>query len=64
MQGRDDDGTTAVVAVEVALRLSAGVARPGVLAPAEAFDPADVLNALKPCGVAWRIDLEPPRSPT
>lgn len=46
VQGTDTYGTTAVIAAESALRLTAGQARPGVLAPAQAYDPAQFLNAL------------------
>jgi hypothetical protein len=49
--------TTAAVAVEAAQRLLIQpLARYGVLAPAEAFDPKDFLNALAPHGVTWSIE--------
>jgi short subunit dehydrogenase-like uncharacterized protein len=53
--GTDTYGTTAVVAVEGARRLVADGAAPGVLAPAQAFDPADFLDALAPRGVRWTV---------
>jgi short subunit dehydrogenase-like uncharacterized protein len=55
VQGPDTYGTTAVIAVEAARRLVADSARPGVLAPAQAFDPASFLNFLAPHGIRWTI---------
>lgn len=46
IRGTDTYGTTAVIAAEAACRLATGTARPGVLAPAQAFDPRDFLAAL------------------
>jgi short subunit dehydrogenase-like uncharacterized protein len=58
VRGGDVYGLTAVTAVHGAALLAAGeAARAGVLAPAEAFDPADFLAALAPHGVA--VELEP-----
>jgi len=54
--GPDTYGTTAVIAVEAARRLATGSAEPGVLAPAQAFDPTDFLDFLAPHGIAWNID--------
>src|SRR6266511_2760272 len=54
--GRDTYGTTAVIAVEAAHRLVTDPARPGVLAPAEGYDPAEFLDFLAPHGVRWTID--------
>jgi short subunit dehydrogenase-like uncharacterized protein len=57
VQGHDMQATTAAVAVEAAQRLlvqpPAGF---GVLAPAEAFDPKDFLDALATHGVTWSIE--------
>jgi short subunit dehydrogenase-like uncharacterized protein len=55
VSGPDTYGTTAVIAVEAARRLAADGAKPGVLAPAQAFDPADFLDFLAPYGVGWSI---------
>jgi len=46
IRGTDTYGTTAVIAAEAACRLADGTAKPGVLAPAQAFDPRDFLAAL------------------
>ncbi|MFC0042190.1 saccharopine dehydrogenase family protein [Actinomadura rayongensis] len=54
--GPDPYGLTAVIAVEGALRLARGDARPGALTPAQAFEPAGFLDALVPHGVAWRVE--------
>ncbi|MGH3378027.1 MAG: saccharopine dehydrogenase family protein [Actinoallomurus sp.] len=54
--GPDTYGTTAVIAVEAARRLATGSAEPGVLAPAQAFDPTDFLDFLAPHGITWNID--------
>ncbi|HEY3870550.1 MAG TPA: hypothetical protein VGM10_19455 [Actinocrinis sp.] len=62
-RGVDTYGTTAVIAAEAARRLVVGVmgtagksiVRPGVRAPAEAFDPADFLDWLAPHGLSWSI---------
>ncbi|MEO3754342.1 saccharopine dehydrogenase NADP-binding domain-containing protein [Streptomyces sp. B6B3] len=53
--GTDGYGLTAVIAVEGALRLVAGGSAPGVLAPSQAFDPADFLAGLEPHGVRWSV---------
>jgi short subunit dehydrogenase-like uncharacterized protein len=54
VHGHDMQATTAAVAVEAAQRLvTQPQARPGVLAPAEAFAPEDFLDALAPHGVTW-----------
>ncbi|MEU6828525.1 hypothetical protein ABZ894_07710 [Nocardia beijingensis] len=44
------------MAVETAIRLAEGATAAGALAPAEAFDPADFLDALAPFGITWRIE--------
>jgi short subunit dehydrogenase-like uncharacterized protein len=54
--GPDMYGVTAVVAVESACRLAVEGARAGVLAPAEAFDPASFLDSLAPHGVRWSVE--------
>jgi hypothetical protein len=54
-QGTDTYGTTAVIATESALRLAGGEAKPGVLAPAQAYDPADFLNTLAEYGIHYTI---------
>ena len=56
--GTDGYGLTAVIAVEGALRLVAGEPAPGVLAPAQAFEPADFLTALERHGVRWGVRAE------
>ncbi|GAB2632589.1 saccharopine dehydrogenase family protein [Nocardia goodfellowii] len=54
--GPDTYGTTALTAVEAALRLATSPPSAGVLAPAQAFDPADFLAALRPHGLRWTIE--------
>jgi hypothetical protein len=44
-----------VIAVEAARRLVADGAGPGVLAPAQAYDPAGFLAFLAPRGISWTI---------
>jgi short subunit dehydrogenase-like uncharacterized protein len=56
VRGRDTYGTTAVIAVESARRLVADPAKPGVLAPAQAYDPTDFLDSLGPYGTHWDIE--------
>lgn len=58
VEGVDTYGTTAAIAVECALRLAEGQARPGVLAPSQAFDAAEFLDHLAEQGVRWRIENE------
>jgi short subunit dehydrogenase-like uncharacterized protein len=55
VEGPDTYGTTAVIAVESARRLIADPAKPGVLAPAQAYDPTAFLDSLLPHGVRWTI---------
>ncbi|MGP4017304.1 hypothetical protein [Saccharopolyspora sp. 5N708] len=55
-KGVDGYGTTAVIAVEGARRLVVDGAKPGVLAPAQAFDPANFLDFLAPFGVTWSVE--------
>ncbi len=56
VQGTDMQGSTAVIAVESARRLVADGARPGVLAPAQAYRPVDFLEFLVRHGVQWSVD--------
>jgi hypothetical protein len=56
VRGIDTYGTTAVIVTEAARRLAEGTARPGVLAPAEAFNPADFLDWLAPFGLSWSVE--------
>lgn len=55
VRGPDTYGTTAVIAVEAAHRLVAADAQHGVLAPAQAFDPASFLDFLGHHGITWAI---------
>jgi short subunit dehydrogenase-like uncharacterized protein len=55
-RGTDAYGITAVIAVEGARRLAEDGAKAGVLAPSEAFDPADFLDFLRPYGVRWAVE--------
>jgi short subunit dehydrogenase-like uncharacterized protein len=56
VEGSDVYGLTAVIAVEVARRLSADGDRAGALAPAQAVDPADFLGFLGEHGVSHRVE--------
>jgi short subunit dehydrogenase-like uncharacterized protein len=56
VRGHDMQATTAAVAVEAVHRLVTDGAPPGILAPAQAYDAADFLDALAPCAVTWSID--------
>ncbi|WP_043718706.1 saccharopine dehydrogenase NADP-binding domain-containing protein [Nocardia asiatica] len=56
VSGVDSYRDSALMAVETAVRLTEGAAAPGALAPAEAFDAADFLDALAPFGITWRIE--------
>jgi short subunit dehydrogenase-like uncharacterized protein len=55
--GSDTYGTTAVIAAESARGLATGTAKPGVLAPAQAYEPAAFLDALAPYGLRWSIEV-------
>jgi short subunit dehydrogenase-like uncharacterized protein len=55
VEGPDTYGTTAVIAVESARRLIADPAKPGVLAPAQAYAPTAFLDSLVPHDVRWTI---------
>ncbi|BDT97146.1 saccharopine dehydrogenase NADP-binding domain-containing protein [Nocardia sputorum] len=56
LSGVDSYRDSALMAVATAVRLAENAAAPGALAPAEAFDPADFLDALAPFGITWRIE--------
>lgn len=56
VQGADTYGTTAVIAAESALRLTVDDAKPGVLAPAQAYDSAQFLNSLAEHGIRYTIE--------
>ncbi|MEV0366430.1 saccharopine dehydrogenase NADP-binding domain-containing protein [Nocardia fusca] len=56
VSGTDAYRDTALMAVEVAVRLAAGAAPAGVLAPAEAFEPVEFLDALGVFDITWRIE--------
>lgn len=55
VDGVDSYLDSAIMAVEVAVRLAAGGTRSGALAPAEAFDAEEFLNSLAPHGITWGI---------
>ncbi|MGH8880693.1 MAG: saccharopine dehydrogenase family protein, partial [Stackebrandtia sp.] len=55
IRGRDTYGTTAVIAVEAAMRLATGDITAGVLTAAQAFDPVGFLDALSDHGLSWTI---------
>jgi short subunit dehydrogenase-like uncharacterized protein len=62
VRGPDAYGTTAVIAVEAARRLASGRTVPGVLAPAQAFDPASFLDFLARHGVTCDIEVHDTQS--
>ncbi|MEE6260827.1 saccharopine dehydrogenase family protein [Plantactinospora sonchi] len=57
VQGPDTYGTTALIAVEAARRLVEDGAEPGVLAPAQAYDPTSFLDFLTPYGISRTISV-------
>jgi short subunit dehydrogenase-like uncharacterized protein len=57
VSGHDTYGITTVIAVEAARRLVADGAKPGVLAPAQAYDPTSFLTFLAPHGISWTITV-------
>ncbi|GAA0405583.1 saccharopine dehydrogenase NADP-binding domain-containing protein [Microbispora corallina] len=63
VEGRDTYGTTAVIAVESVRRLVADSAEPGVLAPAQAYEPAAFLHSLLPHDVHWTVQEGEERTP-
>lgn len=57
VSGRDVYGLTARATVEGALRFAApGYERKGALAPSEAFDPGEFLDALASAGVSYEVE--------
>ncbi|NYI07450.1 saccharopine dehydrogenase family protein [Allostreptomyces psammosilenae] len=56
VHGPNTYATTALVAAEGARRLAAEGAPAGVLAPAQAFDPAGFLDSLAPHGLRWSVE--------
>jgi short subunit dehydrogenase-like uncharacterized protein len=56
LSGVDSYRDSALMAAQTAVLLAEGAAAPGALAPAEAFDAADFLDALAPFGIIWRIE--------
>ena len=56
VSGDDTYGSTALIAVEVAVRLGARGAPVGAVPPSLAFDPAQFLDALKPFGITWQVE--------
>lgn len=56
LAGVDVYGTTAAIAVEGASRLAAGRVTAGVLAPAQAFDPAGFLDTFADRGLSWSVE--------
>ncbi|MGI5231304.1 saccharopine dehydrogenase family protein [Actinoallomurus sp. CA-142502] len=59
VSGPDTYGSTAVIAVESARRLVADGAEPGVLAPAQAYDPIGFLDFLTEHGATWTVEVGP-----
>jgi short subunit dehydrogenase-like uncharacterized protein len=59
VSGPDTYGATALIAVESARQLAGQDARPGVLAPAQAFDPAGFLDFLTGYRTSWSIEAWP-----
>jgi short subunit dehydrogenase-like uncharacterized protein len=65
VQGNDVYGITAVIAVEFARRMAApDYDRSGVLAPAQAVDPADFLGFLGEHGVSHHVERPAQRGQT
>lgn len=58
VSGGDSYRDSALLTVEVAVRLAAGGAPAGALAPAEAFDAADFLDSLAPHGITWSVEIQ------
>ncbi|MGX1811257.1 saccharopine dehydrogenase NADP-binding domain-containing protein [Nocardia sp. NPDC055321] len=56
VDGVDSYRDSAIMAVEVAVRLAEGGIAPGALAPAEAFEAEEFLNSLAPHGITWSIE--------
>jgi short subunit dehydrogenase-like uncharacterized protein len=51
---------TAVAAAEAAIRLATDSAKPGVIAPSQAFNPAGILDSLAPQGLRWSVSTMEP----
>ena len=65
VEGRDVYGITAVIAVEVARRMTAGgFSASGALAPAQAVDAEDFLGFLGEHGLSHRVERPASREPT
>ncbi|GIF45812.1 short subunit dehydrogenase-like uncharacterized protein [Asanoa ferruginea] len=62
VRGHDTYGSTAVIAVEAARRLAAEGAKPGVLAPAQAYDATSFLTFLALHGISWTITVSDTRA--
>ncbi|MEV0299033.1 saccharopine dehydrogenase NADP-binding domain-containing protein [Nocardia sp. NPDC050710] len=56
VSGQHSYRDSALMAIEAAVRLADGTTEPGALTAAEAFDPADFLDALAPFDITWRIE--------
>lgn len=56
VSGNDIQGSTALIAVEAAVRLAARGAPVGAVPPSLAFDPTNFLDSLAAHGITWRID--------
>lgn len=57
--GTDVYNSSAKIAVEGLRRLISDNSPAGVLAPSQAFSPAEVLDALAPAGITWRVEETP-----
>ncbi|MET8877200.1 hypothetical protein [Nocardia sp. NPDC004604] len=56
VSGPDAYRDTAVMAVEVAIRLAAHTTKAGALAETEAFDAAELPDAQVPYDITWRLE--------
>ena len=56
VSGDDTYGSTALIAVEAAVRLGARDAPVGAVPPSVAFEPVEFLDALKPFGISWQVE--------
>ncbi|WP_159839911.1 saccharopine dehydrogenase NADP-binding domain-containing protein [Nocardia sp. CY41] len=55
-EGTDTYRFTATAAADAAIRLATDGAAAGVLAPSQAFDPADVLDSFAARGIRWSVE--------
>jgi len=55
VSGADAYGSTALIAVEAAVRLGVRGAPVGAVPPSLAFEPTEFLDALKPFGIGWQV---------